>query len=88
MTDSVDTWENGYTLTPTTTSEDVTLVIRCQGMNALGNLYSLADVEQINVDLTSALAKLVAIQAKTDNLRLTLLMTATLILQSRKSRRL
>lgn len=68
MTDSVDTWENDLYTYTNNTSEDVTLVIRCQGMNATGNLYSLADVEQINVDLTSALAKLVAIQAKTDNL--------------------
>ena len=66
MTDSIDTWESDvYTYTNTGT-EDVTLVIRCQGMNATGNLYSLADVEQINVDLTGAIALLNAIKPKTD----------------------
>jgi hypothetical protein len=78
MTDSIDTWEDDlYTYTNSGT-EDVTLVIRCQGMNATGNMYSVADVEQINVDLTTALANIAtidtvvdAIKAKTDQLAFT-----------------
>lgn len=71
MTDSVNTWESDlYTYTNSGT-EDVTLVIRIQGMNATGNLYSALDVEQINVDLTSAIAKIDAIKAKTDQLAFT-----------------
>ncbi len=75
MTNSVDTWESDlYTYTNSGT-EDVTLVVRIQGMNATGNLYSALDVEQINVDLTGAIAKIDvidalvdAIKAKTDQL--------------------
>ena len=61
MTDAIDTWEDelyGYT---NTGSEDVTLVIRVLGKNATGNVYSYLDIEQINVDLTSALASLASI---------------------------
>lgn len=68
MTGSIDTWEDDlYTYTNTGT-EDVTLVIRCQGMNATGNMYSALDIEQINVDLTNAIALLTEVKAKTDNL--------------------
>lgn len=71
MTNSVDTWEDDlYTYTNSGT-EDVTLVIRCQGMNATGNMYSALLVEQINVDLTSATALINAIKAKTDQLAFT-----------------
>jgi hypothetical protein len=67
MTDSIDTWESDiYTYTNTGT-EDVTLVIRCQGMNATGNMYSALEVEQINVDLTSVLANQVLIMADLNN---------------------
>lgn len=66
MTNSVDTWESDvYTYTNSTT-EDITLVIRCQGMNTTGNLFSLVDVEQINVDLTSAIALINSVKARTD----------------------
>lgn len=69
MTDSIDTWEaDSYTYTNTGTA-DVALVIRCQGKNATGSMYSYVDVDVINVDLTSALAKLDAIKAKTDTLK-------------------
>lgn len=76
MTDSTDTWEDDtYTYT-NSTSEDITLIIRCQGMNATGNMYSLVTIDVINVDLTSALSKLDtidtvvdAIKAKTDTLK-------------------
>lgn len=69
MTDSVDTWEaDSYTYT-NTGSEDVTLVIRCQGMNATGNMYSLVEVEQINVDLTTALANIATIDAVVDAIK-------------------
>ena len=68
MTDSVDTWEDDIYTYTNETSEDVTLVIRFQGMAASGTFYSALLIEQINVDFTSALAKLTAIQAKTDNL--------------------
>jgi len=75
MTDSVDTWEDDeYTYT-NSGSEDVTLVIRFQGKNATGTVYTWADVEVINVDLTTVLANLAivdtvvdAIKAKTDQL--------------------
>lgn len=78
MTNSVDAWEDDlYTYTNSGT-EDVTLVIRCQGMNATGNMYSALLVEQINVDLTNAIAKIDvidglvdAIKAKTDQLAFT-----------------
>lgn len=73
MTNSVDTWESDLYTYTNSTSEDVTLVIRCQGMNATGNMYSALLVEQINVDLTNAIAKIDvidglvdAIKAKTD----------------------
>jgi len=78
MTNSVDTWENDLYTYTNSGSEDVTLVIRCQGMNATGNMYSALDIEQINVDLTSAIAKIDvvdalvdAIKAKTDQLAFT-----------------
>ena len=38
MTNSVDTWETDNYVYTNTTSEDVTLVIRCQGKNATGNM--------------------------------------------------
>jgi hypothetical protein len=69
MTDSVDTWENDLYTYTNNTSEDVTLVIRCQGMNATGTMLSAVKVDVINVDLTSALSKLDAIKAKTDVLK-------------------
>ncbi|MHB9032338.1 MAG: hypothetical protein ACYC6L_04735 [Anaerolineae bacterium] len=75
MTDSVDTYESDtYTYTNTGT-EDVPLVIRFQGMNATGNVFTALTVEQINVDLTTALANIAtidgivdAIKVKTDQL--------------------
>lgn len=71
MTNSVDTWEDDLYTYTNSGSEDVTLVIRCQGMNATGNMYSALDIEQINVDLTSATALINAIKAKTDQLAFT-----------------
>ncbi len=78
MTDSVDTWESDLWTYTNSGTEDVTLVVRIQGMNATGNLYSALDVEQINVDLTGAIAKIDvidglvdAIKAKTDQLAFT-----------------
>jgi len=69
MTDSIDTWETvNYTYTNTTT-EAITLVVRCQGKNATGSMYSYVDVDVINVDLTSALSKLDDIKAKMDTLK-------------------
>lgn len=71
MTDSIDTWEDDlYTYTNSGT-EDVTLVIRCQGMNATGNMYSALYIEQINVDLTNAIALITAVKAQTDQLAFT-----------------
>lgn len=40
MTNSIDTWESDLYTYTNSGSEDVTLVIRCQGMNATGNMYS------------------------------------------------
>ena len=69
MTDSIDTWETEtYTYT-NTTSEDITLGIRCQGKNATGSVYSLVNVDVINVDLTSALAKLDTIDTVVDSIK-------------------
>lgn len=65
MTNSVDTWESSLYTYTNSTSEDITLVIRTQGMNASGNLFSYIDVEQINVDLTSAIALLNTIATDT-----------------------
>ena len=63
MTDSINTWEYGtYTYT-NTGSADVTLVIRCQGMNATGNMLSMVGLNVLNVDLTTALANLATIIA-------------------------
>ena len=71
MTNSIDTWEDDlYTYTNTGT-EDVTLIIRCQGMNATGNMYSALNIEQINVDLTNTIALVTAVKAKTDQLAFT-----------------
>lgn len=58
MTDSIDTWEDDTYTYSNDTSEDVVLVIRTQGKNATGNLFSYLDIEVINVDLTSVLALL------------------------------
>jgi len=71
MTNSIDTWESDVYTYTNGTSEDVTLVIRAQGMNATGNMYTYLDFEQINVDLTSAIALINAVKAKTDNLPVT-----------------
>lgn len=78
MTDSINTWESDtYTYT-NTSAGDVTLIVRAIGMNASGNVYCVADIEQINVDLTNAIAKIDvidglvdAIKAKTDQLAFT-----------------
>jgi len=72
MTDSIDTWESDVYTYTNTTAEDITLVIRCQGMNATGNMYSALNVEQINVDLTSAIALINGVKAKTDQLVFTI----------------
>lgn len=68
MTNSIDTWESDVYTYTNTGAEDVTLVIRVQGMNATGNMYSALLVEQINVDLTSAIALINGVKAKTDQL--------------------
>ena len=69
MTDSTDTWEYSTYVYTNTGTADVTLVIRSQGMDATGTMLSAVKVDVINVDLTSALAKLDAIKAKTDILK-------------------
>jgi len=69
MTNSVDTWEYSTYVYTNTGTADVTLVIRSQGMNATGTMLSAVKVDVINVDLTSTLAKLDAIKAKTDVLK-------------------
>lgn len=56
MTNSVDTWEAETYTYSNNTANDVTIVIRIQGMNATGNVFSALTVDVINVDLTSALA--------------------------------
>ena len=68
MTDSVDTWEDDTYTYSNDTSEDVVLVIRTQGKNATGNLFSYLDIEVINVDLTSVLALLNTIDGKVDTI--------------------
>jgi hypothetical protein len=62
MTDSVDTWEHDSYTYANDGAQDETLIIRFQGKNASGNLYSALNVEVINVDLTSVLAHLVDIK--------------------------
>ena len=69
MTDSINTWENNSYVYTNTGVSDVTLVVRFQGKNATGNMLSALALDVINVDLTSALAKLDAIKAKTDVLK-------------------
>jgi hypothetical protein len=68
MTDSVDTWEDDTYTYSNDTSEDVVLVIRTQGKNATGNLFSYLDIEVINVDLTSVIALLNTIDGKADTI--------------------
>lgn len=68
MTNSIDTWEyKTYTYT-NTTSADVILVLRFLGKNAAGSMLSAVSANIINVDLTTALAQIALIKAKTDNL--------------------
>jgi hypothetical protein len=62
MTDSVDTWEHDSYTYANDGAQDETLIIRFQGKNASGNLFSALNVEVINVDLTSVLAHLVDIK--------------------------
>lgn len=71
MTDSIDTWESDTFTYTNTGSDPVNLVIRYQGMNATGSMYSALDIEQINVDLTSAIALITEVKAKTDQLAFT-----------------
>jgi len=66
MTDSVDTWESDTYTYYNSTSEDVTIVIRTQGMNASGNVFSLIEVEQINVDLTTLINNLAVVDTNVD----------------------
>lgn len=68
MTDSVDTWEDDLYTYTNVGSSTVTLVIRFLGKNATGNVYTALTVEQINVDLTSALALLATIESAVDDL--------------------
>ena len=63
MTNSVDTWEAETYTYYNSTANDVTLVIRFQGMNATGNMFSALLVEQINVDLTTVIANQATIAA-------------------------
>lgn len=72
MTNSIDTWESSTYVYSNLTANDVTLVIRFQGMNAAGNVFTALTLDVINVDLTSALALLAAIKAKTDQLIFTI----------------
>lgn len=58
MTDSVDTWEAETYTYSNDTANDVTLIIRTQGKNASGNVFSALTVNVINVDLTSVIAML------------------------------
>ncbi len=74
MTNSVDTWENtNYTYSNDGENTEV-LVIRSIGDNSSGEnggdkFWSAIDFNVINVDLTSALAKLDHIKDKTDTLK-------------------
>lgn len=66
MTDSVDTYETDTYIYSNDGTQARTIIIRVQGKNATGNVYSWVAVETINVDLTTALASLALIQAVTD----------------------
>jgi len=66
MTNSVDTWEAETYTYYNATAADITLVIRFQGMNATGNVFSALLVEQINVDLTAVLANLAIVDGIVD----------------------
>jgi len=69
MTDSVDTWEND-TYTYSNDGEKVeTLVIRFQGKNASGNVFSMYDAEIRNVDLTTVLANLATVDGVVDAIK-------------------
>lgn len=65
MTNSVDTWESETYVYSNLTANDITLVIRFQGMNAANNMFSTLTLDVINVDLTSALALLNTIDQTT-----------------------
>lgn len=69
MTNSTDTWEYSTYVYTNTGTADVTLVIRSQGMNATGTMLSAVKVDVINVDLTSALAKLDTIDTVVDSIK-------------------
>lgn len=62
MTDSIDTWEHDTYTYSNDGTEDETLIIRFQGKNVSGVMYSALTAEVLNVDLTSALAHLVDIK--------------------------
>ena len=65
MTDSTTTWEDELYTYTNATANDVTLVIRFQGKNASGTVATALLVEQINVDLTAAIALLNTIATDT-----------------------
>lgn len=69
MTDSINTWETENYVYTNSGSEAITLTLRVQGKNASGSMFSLFDVDFINVDLTSALAKLDTIDTVVDSIK-------------------
>lgn len=71
MTNSVDIWENETYTYSNDGTEDETLVIRCLGKAASGNVYGMYDAEILNVDLTESLSRLAAIKAITDQFNFT-----------------
>jgi len=69
MTDSIDTWESEAWTYTNSTAADVTLVVRFQGMHATATFYSALLAEQINVDLTTALANIAVIDGVVDAIK-------------------
>jgi hypothetical protein len=62
MTDSIDTWDNDTYTYANDGTQDETLIIRFQGKNASGSMFSALTVTVLNVDLTDVLAHLVDIK--------------------------
>lgn len=69
MSNSIDTWESEVWTYTNSGTADVTLVIRTQGMAASGTFYSAVKAEQINVDLTTALANIAAVDTVVDAIK-------------------
>jgi len=68
MTNSVDTWESETYTYSNDGTEDETIVIRCLGKAASGNVYGMYDAEILNMDLTDVIVRLTTIDGIVDDI--------------------